>query len=92
MLFAIIAGFGGMAQYTVCNIVVQSESEPHMRGRAIGILLMAIFGMIPLGSLLVGWLSQHIGAPPTVLGEGIISIAMALAFIKFLTKRINPQS
>ena len=90
MLFAVLTGFGGMTQYTACNIMVQSESEPHMRGRAIGILLMAIFGMLPLGSLLVGAISQHIGAPVTVLGEGIISIVLAMLFIKSLTKRVKP--
>jgi MFS family permease len=89
MLFAILTGFGGMTLYTVCNILVQSESEPHMRGRAIGILLMAMFGMVPLGSLLVGAVSQHIGAPATVLGEGVISIVLALVFINFLTKQVN---
>jgi MFS family permease len=87
MLFAVLVGFGSITQYTVCNIVVQSESAPDMRGRAIGILLMAIFGMMPLGSLLVGGISQRIGAPATVLAEGIISIALALAFIRFLTRR-----
>jgi len=92
MLFAVLAGFGGATQYTVCNIVVQSESEPHMRGRAIGILLMAIFGMMPLGSLLVGAISQRVGAPATVLGEGVISIVLALVFIEFLTKQVKPKS
>jgi len=87
MLFAVLTGFGGMTQYTTCNIMVQSESAPHMRGRAIGILLMAIFGMLPLGSLLVGGVSQRVGAPATVLGEGVISIVLALVFIEFLTKR-----
>ena len=89
MLFAVLTGFGGMTQYTVCNIMVQSKSEPHMRGRAIGILLMSIFGMLPLGSLLVGGVSQHIGAPATMLAQGIISITLALVFIEFLTKRIR---
>ena len=91
MLFAVLVGFGGMTQYTVCNIMVQSESEPHMRGRAIGILLMAIFGMLPLGSLLVGAISQHIGAPPTVLGEGIISLVLALVFMKSLLVKRTPE-
>jgi MFS family permease len=90
MLFAVLIGFGGMAQYTVANIVVQSESEPRMRGRAIGILLMAIFGMVPIGSLLVGWVSQRVGAPATVLGEGVIAILLALIFMEFLTKRVKP--
>ena len=91
MLFAVVTGFGGMTLYTVCNIVVQSESEPQMRGRAIGILLMAMFGMVPLGSLLVGAVSQRIGAPVTVLAEGIIAIMLALVFIKFLTERVKPD-
>jgi MFS family permease len=86
MLFVVLAGFGGMTQYTACNILVQSESEPHMRGRAIGILLMAILGMMPLGSLLVGRVSQFVGAPATVLGQGVIAIVVALVFAEFLKK------
>jgi MFS family permease len=87
MFFATLVGFGAVAQFTVSNIVVQSESAPQMRGRVISILLMAIFGMMPLGSVLVGAVSQHIGAPATVLGQGIIGIIVALAFVNFLTKR-----
>jgi MFS family permease len=88
MVFAVVVGFGGMTQFTVCNIMVQSESEPHMRGRAIGIMLMAIFGMLPLGSLLVGGLSQRVGAPATMLGEGVISMVLAIVFIDFLMRRV----
>ena len=89
MLFAAIAGFGSIAQFTISNIIVQSESAPEMRGRAIGILLMAIFGMMPLGSLLIGAVSEHIGAPTTVLAQGIIAVAIALIFIKFLIRPLN---
>jgi hypothetical protein len=89
MCFAVLAGFGSVAQFTICNIVVQSESTPQMRGRVIGILLMAIFGMMPLGSLLVGAISQRIGAPATVFGQGIIGLTVALIFTKFLTARVT---
>jgi len=93
MLFAAIAGFGSVAQFTVSNIIVQSESAPEMRGRAIGILLMAIFGMLPLGSLLVGAVSEHIGAPATVLAQGIVALVIALIFLKFLTRPLkNPDT
>jgi MFS family permease len=87
ILFVVLAGFGGMTQYTACNILVQTESEPQMRGRAIGILLMAILGMMPLGSLLVGRMSQYVGAPATVLGQGVIAIVVALAYAKFLSRK-----
>ena len=86
MLFAAIAGFGSVAQFTVSNIIVQSDSAPAMRGRAIGILLMAIFGMLPLGSLLVGAVSEHIGAPATVLFQGITALIIASIFFRFLMR------
>ncbi len=84
MFFAVLAGFGSVAQFTISNIVAQSESAPAMRGRIIGILLMAIFGMAPLGSLVVGAVSQRIGAPNTMLGQGVIAIILTLLFSRFL--------
>ena len=86
MPFAVLAGFGAIAQYTASSIIVQSDSAPAMRGRVIGILLMALFGMAPLGSLLVGAVSQGIGAPATVLAQGIIALVIAFIFLKFLTR------
>jgi MFS family permease len=86
MLFAAIAGYGSIAQFTISNIVVQGDAAPEMRGRTMGILLMAIFGMMPLGSLLVGAVSERIGAPATVLAEGIVAVGIALIFIEFLTR------
>jgi MFS family permease len=92
MFFAAIAGYGSIAQFTISNIVVQSDAAPHMRGRTMGILLMAIFGMMPLGSVLTGAVSEHIGAPATVLAQGIIAIAIALLFVKFLTRPLKKAS
>ena len=87
MFFAVIIGFGGVAQFTTCNIIVQSESSPEMRGRAISILLTAIFGMLPLGSVIVGAVSQHIGAPKTIFIEGIVGTITAIVFARILKKK-----
>jgi len=87
MLFAVFAGFGGVAQFTTCNIIVQSEASSEMRGRAISILLTAIFGMLPLGSLIVGSISERIGAPTTLLCQGIAGLIIAAAFAKILSKK-----
>jgi len=94
MFFAAIAGYGSIAQFTISNIVVQSDAAPEMRGRTMGILLMAIFGMMPLGSLLTGAVSENIGASATVLAQGFIAIAIALLFVKYLTrpsKKYSPK-
>jgi MFS family permease len=86
MFFAALTGFGSLMQFTICNVVVQSESAPEMRGRAIGILMMSIFGMLPLGSVLVGAVSEHFGAPTTLFCEGVIALIIAAVSAKFLLK------
>ncbi|MDR6546743.1 MFS family permease [Chryseobacterium rhizosphaerae] len=96
MFFATLTGLGGVAQFTTCNIIVQSEVIPEMRSRAISILLTAIFGMLPLGSIFIGFLSEKIGAPKTLLLEGISGILIAFIFRNLLfkkrkTKPVNEQ-
>lgn len=86
MLFAAMSGFGMMSQSTICITIAQVESTPEMRGRVISYLVMAITGMLPLGSLLVGIISQKIGAPDTLLVQGIIALVIAGFFSRFLRK------
>ncbi|HXB39037.1 MAG TPA: MFS transporter [Bacteroidia bacterium] len=86
MLFAAMAGFGGMTQTTICLTIVQVNTEAHMRGRVMSFLAMSVFGMLPLGSLIIGSISQQIGAPNTLLCQGIIAIIIAIVFSKFLRK------
>ncbi|SEW49632.1 MFS transporter [Chitinophaga arvensicola] len=82
LLFVLFTGFGSVMQFTSCNIIVQSEAAPHMRGRAISILLTAIFGMVPLGSLLTGYASEHIGSQWTLFIQGLLSIAIGILFYR----------
>jgi MFS family permease len=88
LMFAVMAGFGMMSQTTVTNTIIQTNVSAEMRGRAISYYAMAFFGMQPLGGLLVGTLSQNIGAPNTILAEGIAAIFIAIIFLPFLRKNI----
>ncbi len=92
MFFATICGFGMFAQTTVINTIIQTTVAPAMRGRVISYFAMAYFGMLPLGSLLVGAISQYIGAPNTMLIEGICALLMVSLFWSFLTKKEEPVS
>lgn len=86
LLFVTIGAFGMMSQITISNTLIQLEVAPAMRGRVISFFAMAFFGMQPLGGLVVGSLSQRIGAENTVMGEGIIAILIALWRMRFLQK------
>jgi MFS family permease len=88
LFFAVVAGFGMMSQTTVSNTIIQTNVSAAMRGRVISYFAMAFFGMQPLGGLLVGTVSQYIGAPNTILAEGIAAILIAILFLPFLRKDI----
>ncbi len=85
MVFAVVSGFGMMAQTTMTNTIIQTTVTPEMRGRVISYFAMAYFGMMPLGSLLIGTVSGYVGAPNTVLGAGITALILLAVFWRFLT-------
>ncbi len=88
LLFGVVTGFGMMAQTTVSNTMIQTDVSIEMRGRVISYFAMAFFGMQPLGGLLIGTVSEYIGAPNTILAEGIVAILIAVIFLPFFRKNI----
>jgi MFS family permease len=89
--FAIIIGLGSITPMSTSITIIQMEAASHMRGRAMSYTAMAYFGMLPLGSLLIGNISQKIGAPLTMLCQGIMAIVIAALFSKLLYKT-QPES
>jgi MFS family permease len=88
MVFAVISGFGMMAQTTMTNTIIQTTVAPEMRGRVISYFAMSYFGMMPVGSLLVGTVSQYVSAPATVLSEGIAALVVVGVFWSYLNAKV----
>lgn len=86
MIFAVLCGFGMMSQTTICITIIQVTSDKNMRGRMMSYVAMAYFGMLPLGSLFIGAVSQQIGAPDSILCQGVIALVIAALFYDFLRK------
>jgi MFS family permease len=86
MLFATLSGFGMMSQTTICLTIIQVNSDKEMRGRVMSYVAMGYFGMLPLGSLLIGIVSRQTGAANAIFCQGIIAIVIAALFSKFLRK------
>ncbi|MET4139764.1 MFS transporter [Pedobacter sp. UYP1] len=84
MLFATLSGFAMMSLTTVCLTVIQVDSDPQMRGRVMSYIAMAYFGMLPLGSLIIGAVSQRIGSPAALFFQGITALIIAALFYKYL--------
>lgn len=87
LLFVTIAGFGMMSQATISNTLIQTTVDQKMRGRVISFYALAIFGMQPLGGLLVGALSKWIGTQNTIMVQGLAAAVIGLLQWRYLHKQ-----
>ncbi|MEN2414299.1 MFS transporter [Flavobacterium mesophilum] len=78
-----LSGVGMMAQTSSINIYVQTQSSVNMRSRSISYYLMAYQGMIPVGSLIIGYVSHIIGTRNTVAIQGIICIISVIVYVYY---------
>jgi MFS family permease len=79
-----VAGFGFMVQMASSNTVIQTIVDDEKRGRVMSFYMMAFLGTAPFGSLIAGFLSQHIGAADTLRIGGVCCIAGAVWFARAL--------
>ncbi|MDB5158895.1 MAG: major facilitator superfamily 1 [Mucilaginibacter sp.] len=84
--FAVIIGLGSLTPMSTCITIIQMETVTNMRGRVMSYMAMSFFGVLPIGSLLIGTISQKIGAPLTMFFQGLIALIIALVFFKLFKK------
>lgn len=81
-------GVGMMAQTSSINTYIQTHSIPEMRGRAISYFVMSYQGMIPIGSLLIGWTANAFGPRIAVAMAGGIGLLASGLFMLY-KHRVN---
>jgi MFS family permease len=91
LLFGIVLFVVGMAAQTFTtstNSLVQTSTEPGMRGRVIAILLAIALGGTPVGAPIVGWIADTFG-PRWALGvgaaSGLLAAAVAIVYLARLS-------
>ncbi|MEZ5408194.1 MAG: MFS transporter [Acidimicrobiales bacterium] len=62
------------------SVLVMTAVEPHMRGRALGMLSMAI-GWLPVGMYLLGELAQAVGASAALVAANVAGVACLWLFL-----------
>ena len=92
--FAVILGLGSITPMSTSITIIQMEAATHMRGRVMSFVAMAYFGMLPVGSLLIGNISQKIGAPLTMLCQGVTALIIVICFSGFskMTEKTKEES
>ena len=87
---AILPIVGGIALLTLisANSYVQTNSDPKLRGRVMGIYLLIFMGGTPIGSPLIGLFAEAVGIRWAIFACGVI-VLIASAIIYLLLVR-NP--
>jgi MFS family permease len=76
---AILGGFS-TAYYTTTNTLLQLIVPARMRGRVMSLYILSSTGFIPVGNILAGVVAERIGAPSTLAGMVVITLAVC-AFV-----------
>ncbi|MFB9052371.1 MFS transporter [Formosa undariae] len=87
LLLIAVAAFGMMSVRTITNTIIQVNVPNEFRGRVISIYVMTLTGLLPIGSLAIGSISQYIGVQSMVLIQGVLAIIITLFYGRYLKKQ-----
>ena len=80
VLLMLPVGFTMMVEMASSNTLIQMMIPDALRGRVMSVYSMMFMGMAPIGALIGGTLSHHLGAPLTVALGGGGCLAVGLLF------------
>ncbi len=84
-------GAAGVAFVAMANGVLQTSTDPAMRGRVMALFSVAFLGTTPIGGPIVGWISEALGARAGLAVGGVAAAATALAVWLWERARAAPS-
>jgi MFS family permease len=68
------------------NTFVQLGVDPQMRGRVMALYFMCFMGGTPIGAPVIGWISEHLGAPWGLILGGAVCVVAGLVAAAVLAR------
>jgi MFS family permease len=90
LLFLLAIGFSQILVFNLSNALVQTLVDDNLRGRVMGVYTFVFFGLMPLGSLLMGFLAENFSEPGAVIIGSIVTFAAAV-IIYFSVPKLRTQ-
>lgn len=78
-----ISGLGMLSAFATMTATVQHLVDDRFRGRVMSIYLMVLMGLMPIGNLEVGFLSEHFGTAVAIRTGMVVTIAATLTLLRF---------
>ncbi len=84
LALVVIVGGTSTLMMSLANTLLQGIVPDAMRGRVMSVYTLIAGGLMPLGSMLLGSLGEAIGVPLAVGLGGVVTIAVAIVFVRGL--------
>lgn len=81
-----LVGFGSILVVNLSSILVQTRVEDIMRGRVMAVYNLVFVGIMPIGSLLIGWLAQGAGDATAVLVTALLALTTSVCLFFFVPR------
>ncbi len=78
VLMSIPVGLASLTMMTAANSAIQVSTHPAMRGRVMALYMVVFIGATPIGSPIIGWVGETLGARWSVAIGGLASMLVAL--------------
>jgi predicted MFS family arabinose efflux permease len=78
LVLLVVVGFVSVTFNTLGNATVQLSSSPELRGRVMSLYMLVFMGGTPIGSPIVGAITQQWGAPTALVVSGVICLLAAV--------------
>jgi MFS family permease len=92
MIWLPICGVSALTTLVSANSIVQTSSDPAIRGRVMGLYLLIFMGGTPFGSPLIGVTTELIGIRPTIAICGAISLLTSILVWFVYKNRVVPPA
>ncbi|MGY1705549.1 MFS transporter [Geodermatophilus sp. SYSU D00697] len=79
-------GAAGLVFSVANNSFVQLGVDPQVRGRVMALYFMCFMGGTPLGAPLIGWVSEHLGAPWGLILGGAVAVVAGIGAAAWLAR------
>jgi MFS family permease len=86
MVLLVVQGYASLITLTSANAGIQLICEPRFRGRVMSLHSLVMFGGVPFGALLIGWLTQVAGPPAALVATGIALTVTAVVLGVLVTR------
>ncbi len=92
MIWLPLCGLSALTTLVSANSLVQTSSDPVIRGRVMGLYLLIFLGGTPFGSPIIGLSTELIGIRPTIGICGAISLTASILIWFVYKNRVTPPS